>query len=193
MAVTLIVEDGSIVAGANSYITLVEADDYAEMRGNTTAWDALTDDLKNARIAYATKVVDEYFVWEGYRTSSEQVLEWPRSGAPDCGGQIIGQSALSGRRAYGTVYLDSNVIPQELKDAVAEMAIELAASDRVSAPALATDRGDLKSLGIFQGVNLEWYEGGDRANPITPAVERFVSCWGSLKGGGFSAAKLSRS
>ena len=81
---TIIVEDGSGVAGANSYVSLQDLIEYAASRGET-----LPDD-ETAQTALLFQGVDylQYtFGWKGEKTYPDAELEWPRTGikgiAPD--------------------------------------------------------------------------------------------------------------
>ena len=73
---TLIIEDGSQVADANSYVTLPEARGYASARG--VALSAVDSELE----AIALKAMDylESFAnrFKGDRVSRDQSLSWPR-------------------------------------------------------------------------------------------------------------------
>lgn len=119
---------------ANSYLTLVEAEDYFENRrlSSLPEWDD-ADPSQEAALIMATRVLDLYFVprrrleydlckcayyitnptWTGAPASDTQALAWPRTGMYNRNG----------------VAIPSDVIPQELKDAVAELAGQLAKED----------------------------------------------------------------
>lgn len=75
---TITVEDGSLVSGANSYVNLAEARAYVEARGA-----ALPVDDGDAEVVIL-KAMDrlESFSnqFKGYRVERDQPLSWPRSG-----------------------------------------------------------------------------------------------------------------
>ena len=78
----VVVEDGSIVEGANSYIDEEYADLYHAVRGNET-WEAATSTQRQTAIIRATQSVDAMFsrYWEGYQVDAEkQELAFPRKG-----------------------------------------------------------------------------------------------------------------
>lgn len=106
----LIVEDGSIVAGAESYISVVEADLYHENRGNTD-WDAIDD--KEALLRRATDyMVGKYRLrWAGSKVSFEQPLDWPRAYVPVA-------DSLDG------LYYMSDSVPLAVKNACAILALK---------------------------------------------------------------------
>lgn len=109
----LIVEDGSIVTGAESYITVTDADAYFTARSNAT-WTAMAEADKEAALRKATDyMAGRYGLrWKGYRVSEDQELDWPR----DC--------------AYAngfTVPADS--VPVAVQRACAELAVRASAAD----------------------------------------------------------------
>lgn len=98
----LIVEDGTGVEDAESYISVDDADVELAKRGSYSDWDGLTTVNKEIQLRLATEYVDREYLFIGCRTSSNQELEWPRQ---------------------GTKY-DANVIPSILKRAVAVLAAQ---------------------------------------------------------------------
>lgn len=78
----LVVEDGSVVAGANTYVSEAYADSYFEAR-NSSEWAALSTEQKEAALLYATSWVDSRYSWPGTIVSDSQALSWPRLGAYD--------------------------------------------------------------------------------------------------------------
>lgn len=76
----LIVEDGSRVAGADSYLSVADADTHHTARGNT-GW---TGDAgaKEAALRKATDYLGQTYRqrWRGVRIDSNQALDWPRTG-----------------------------------------------------------------------------------------------------------------
>lgn len=74
---TLIVEDGTGKADAESYVSVLFCDTYNAERGNT-GWAALTTDQKEQNLRKATEYMDGYYSFSGYRTKTTQALEWPR-------------------------------------------------------------------------------------------------------------------
>lgn len=123
---TLRVEDGTIVANANGYVTLDEFRSFFEDRGYTAIADGtgnFTDDNCEAAIVKATDYVDKRWgmKFKGWRTDEDQTLQWPRTG-------VIDQSQF---------LIEDDVIPRHLKNAVyeyARLAIALAELLPVPAP-----------------------------------------------------------
>lgn len=105
MAFTFTVEDGTNIAGSNSYLTVAEADDYFVIdRVFCEVWDALSPSDKQYRLAWAARILDQKVRWKGVRTDETQSMEWPRQATYDRNG----------------VSIDSDEIPEQLKDAVCE-------------------------------------------------------------------------
>lgn len=78
MAISIIVEDGSIVANANSYVSVADARTYAANRGVSMPID---DDEVAAMLIQAVDYLEAQACrYQGKRTSTAQGLEWPRRG-----------------------------------------------------------------------------------------------------------------
>lgn len=109
----LIVEDGTIVAGADSYVTLAYASDYHEKRGNT-GWATLTSEEQEQAIRRGTDYLEQSYRlrWLGYRRSEAQSLSWPRDEVPRADFTYLNQYS----------FYPDNVVPDEVKKACAEAA-----------------------------------------------------------------------
>jgi len=99
----LTIEDGSIVANANSYVTDTEYTTYAADRGLTIGTDAAAREIE------LIKAMDylESFEYQAYRSDPDiQLFNFPR------------------RNVYANGrYIDSDEIPREIKSAQIEAAI----------------------------------------------------------------------
>lgn len=109
----LIVEDGTGLDNAESYISVADADTYfSTMRGNASEYasdwlsDDTTDAIKEACLRWATRLVDKLVVWDGSKSTTTQKLRWPRSYVLDDEGDPI----------------PGDTIPDDLKWSVAEQA-----------------------------------------------------------------------
>lgn len=101
-------------ADANSYLTVAEADAYFETRLQATRWTSIVDDVvKETALIMATRVIDSRICFTGVAATGTQALAWPRAGMFNRNGFAIGE----------------DVVPQALKDATAELAYMLLASD----------------------------------------------------------------
>lgn len=155
---TIIVEDGSIVAQANSYMSIAEADTYFTLqRPNATDWEDLDDETKEASLRFAVKLLDGE-CWLGYRTSpSTQVLAFPRANL---------------YHADRRQYFSSSEIPEFLKCAQAELAVALAREDRTLTAESAGGSG-LKRAKI-DVLEIEWATNAAKmaedAKPLIPDI-----------------------
>lgn len=102
-----LVEDGSGLAGATSYLAVAAADLYFADRG-VAAWADAEVAARQAALIAASQYLDATFCWKGVRRTQGQGLDWPRRGADDAEGLAISETA----------------VPQSLRDAAAELARE---------------------------------------------------------------------
>ena len=103
MTATIIVETGSIVAGANSYASVATLATYADERGVTIA----ATDPEDLLIQAMDYIESLEFI--GLQLTENQPLSWPRSGAVK-------------KKIY---YYDTDEIPQDLIDALCETALSV--------------------------------------------------------------------
>lgn len=103
---SLIVEDGSIVANANSYVSLQEARDYANARGVTLP--AVDSDLEVLLIKAKDYTESKRTQYQGSKVSAIQSLQFPRYGVVVDGFEV-----------------EPTSIPIDLKNAQMQLAIEL--------------------------------------------------------------------
>ena len=78
----LVKEDGTIVAGANSYADAADADAYLQDRGGV-AWSEADTEAKDATLIRATDYIEGRFGlnFVGQPAGDVQALSWPRTGA----------------------------------------------------------------------------------------------------------------
>lgn len=127
--VTLIVEDGTCVKDANSYISLEDAKEY-QLSCNRTDWLELSEEEQKASLIKATLYVDNLFTWKGRRKFKEQDLSFPRVMITDLDGyDVVGipkrlQKAICEAAYYGyqedlfTVYDSEKGVLKRSKDVV---------------------------------------------------------------------------
>ena len=113
---TIVVETGSASATANSYASIADGDAYHATHLYASAWHQVGNAQKEKALIWATRLLDEQVSWDGHKLERDQALQWPRNGVIDRGNFLI----------------DSNVIPQIIKDAVSELARYLLTSDRTA-------------------------------------------------------------
>jgi hypothetical protein len=116
MTVTLILETGQIVSGANSYADRTFADAFLDRNIYADGWVAATTADKEACLVWATQLLDDGVVWVGQRVSESQALGWPRYQVWDRDGYAIA----------------SNVVPTQVQRATSELARLLLLSDRTA-------------------------------------------------------------
>jgi len=98
---TIVVEDGTIVADANSYVSEAELSAFATARGITLVLD--TEILLIRAMDFI-----EGLLYKGSKLTYAQLLQWPRS-------NVI----IDG------YYLTANTIPEQLKNGLIECAIAI--------------------------------------------------------------------
>lgn len=131
MSISIVATAGG--ASANSFVTVAEADAYLEARRNASDWnDENDDDEKMSALIEATRELSA-IRWQGNRVTSTQALSWPRDSATNPDGTCSGE------------YYDTDVIPQRIKDATYELALEF----------LKAGTSDLAAAGDTDGITLK--------------------------------------
>lgn len=155
----LITEDGTGVAGAESYITVAAADTYFTDRGDTV-WTALAVPAKEAALRKGTDYMEGAFRsrWKGRRVLSTQALSWPRY-------SVVVDGILQ----------PSNIVPATVARACAELAL------RASAAPLAPDLGAQVKQETVGPISVT-YADGARQSDRFQAVDRMLAAY--LRGGG---------
>lgn len=121
-------------ASSNSFVTLAEAATYMEGRLNASAWETdATTDSKNRALVEATRELN-VLVYEGFRATSTQALAWPRYGAVD-----------PDQFGAGHLY-ESTEIPQRIKDAECELALEFIKAGTTDVAALPVTDGVIQKV-----------------------------------------------
>ena len=150
---SLVVETGQIISGAESYVSAADATTYHTNRGNT-AWTG-TDAVKEAALRKAAAYLDGHYRnrWKGCRVQTLiQPLEWPRESVVVQGGYTF----------------PSNSIPQRLKDAQCELALRALSGD------LATDAASNVKREKIDVIETEYFAGTTNQVVYT-AVEQLIS------------------
>lgn len=165
---TLVVEDGTGLSTAESYLSIADIEAYFAKYGREpSGWSALTTTQKEQRARQAAQYLDMTYInrWKGVRVVEEQALSWPRAGVEDQDG-------------WG---LDSDSVPQRVKDAQAELVA------RATANELLTDvdtPGTIASKSVSLGPLSESvsYVGGSKQQKEYTVVDRLLE--GLLEYGG---------
>lgn len=137
MAFAFLVEDGSGLSSATSYVSVADADDYFAIDANNEAWDALPEEQKEFFLAWATRYIDQKVNWKGSKATSVQGLRWPRVYVKDRDG----------------VYIEDDVIPTQVKQITYEVARWLMDND----PAAGSDVENLKKV-VVDVVEIEYQD-----------------------------------
>lgn len=116
-------------ATANSYVSVSEADDYFAAHLDSNFWPTASKD-KQAALVMATNRIDAE-TFQGRRTELTQSLQWPRS-------WVV---------ARGSAFVDSDIIPRELKIATFEMALHYL---KMKAGEFTVDENDLETLDKYK-------------------------------------------
>lgn len=103
---TLVVEDGTGLSNANSFISLAYANTYFADKGIST-WTG-TDAVKEEALIRATAYLTVAYIWKGTKINGRtQALAFPRSGVYDLEGYEVAD----------------NAVPVEIQKSTAELAL----------------------------------------------------------------------
>ena len=161
MSLTLIKEDGSGLANANAYADVAEGDAYHDGHLYAADWTGANSTTKAAALVMATRLVDAFHQFRGFKTHDTQALQWPREFARDDDAlRSHGLSVLVVRDEY----FASNAVPKLLRDAVIETARELIKANRADDP----DGEGIAVLALTGSLSIT-FDKSDRA-PVIPRV-----------------------
>lgn len=163
---SLIVETGTGIANAESYISVVDATNYHAARGNA-AWAALASDTEREQLLRkATDYMQSFYAgrWKGVRLTGTQSLDWPRSAVVVDGYQVA-------------------FLPADVAKACAELALRAAAGD------LAPDVG-AQVVSKTVGPISVTYAAGARQSTAFKAVDQLL---GRYLAGGTGSIPVARS
>lgn len=109
----LIVEDGTIVAGAESYASVAEADARLAALGFTT-WQPLLTAEKEAALRRSFVFMNQTFrsLWKGTKVEGDQPADFPRDDMD-----------------VEDVILENDIVPLDVKNAQIDLSIKAAAGD----------------------------------------------------------------
>lgn len=142
---TLIVEDGSKVADANSYVSVADARSYATLRGVTLP---VADGDVEALLVKAMDFIEaQRSRFQGDKTYTDQALQFPRTGVYVDG-----------------LLLGSTSVPRELRYAQMALAVEAQTNDLMPSR-LPTDKGPVTQESVEGAVSVTYANTG-RLNSV---------------------------
>ena len=164
----LVIEDGSLVASANSYVTVAQARAYASSRGVTLSTvDATVEQQLIAAMDYLEAQRKKF---QGSKTSAEQALQWPRTDV------LIDCNEVA-----------STFIPNELKNAQIQLAIEVSKGVDL----MPTRQGAFVKLEKVGPIQTEYSERiGTGLTPDMTAVELLLAPLFKACGQGFALSSV---
>ena len=175
MALTLIKEDGTGRNDANAYANAADGDAYFDGHLYASAWTAATLANKEKALAFATRLIDAQFQFDGAKLKETQALQWPRESCHDPDAEGWGGGTVA-----------SNVVPKPVIEATCEMARELLIADRTASPA-----GEgLKYQNV--GTTQTGYDKSDRRPVISRVAQAMLAKYGALIKGASGAVRLVR-
>lgn len=151
----LIVEDGSGVPGADSYVTIEEANLYHKKMGNTD-WESSTD--PSAMLRRAAKYLDGTYRNRiaGTSKTSDQGLLFPMVGAFYVDGTEV----------------DPDSVPQVYKDAQCEVALLAAQGVSLTTEVTSGPRLKRKKIDVLEK---EWFEDSYTSRPVFGWLDTILS------------------
>ncbi len=114
----------TITVGVDTYATVAEADVYASAR-LWTAWAALTDAQKEARLVEAARYLDTTYSWKGRIADEAQALAWPRQNFADLEGRNYSTSTTLPQIKWAQIELanmaTSSLVASDTQGAVSQV------------------------------------------------------------------------
>lgn len=169
---SLIVETGAVVTGAESYCTVAYALTHHSNLGNDT-WATITTAQQEQALRRATMYMTQMYRmrWKGTRVQSAQNLDWPRAGVST---DPVGFG--SARYPSWQYLVQPNIVPDDIQRACAELAIKAAAGDLFPD---ATQKASQETIGPITVK----YEQGSAQRAQFAAVEALLAPYLSSLGG----------
>jgi hypothetical protein len=159
----LIIEDGTQIANSNTYVSDAEYVAYAAARGKTIGADATAREIE---LIKAMDYIEGHRArFKGDKVASTQSLQFPRSNV-----------------SIDNFYIDSNVIPDELKNAQMEAAIIVNATELLQ-------QGEVKDVQKEKVDVMErsYFNGGSWTTIRTDTVDVYLNVL--LKDNGFGVSR----
>lgn len=167
-----VIEDGTGVPNANSYVSVAQADAYLSYSASRVQWLSLTTPDKEAYLVQAARLLDSSVVWKGDKVSASQAMAWPRSGVDYMGEEW-----------------PSNSIPPAVLQSQMELAALQMAGDRSADPA---SKG-IDSVSVGGGAVSVKFNAKDKRTLLGTVVPNLLSDWSTgVAGAGFAIVPIRR-
>lgn len=148
---SIVVEDGTGLSNAESYLSVSGADSYHTNRGNDS-WTG-SDAVKEQALRKATEYLDNHYQWIGDIYLTTQTLNWPRTFAYDSQGRAV-----------------NNIVPSKVENAAAELAL-LALSEDLVPVTTSSDYAKREKVGDLE---IEYRDSAPASRQFTN-VDRILS------------------
>jgi hypothetical protein len=149
--VALIIEDGSIVDNANSFVTVTEIINYAEIRGIIISADTVK--LAQFAILAMDYLVSREQSMKGTRVSDLQELPYPRFNV-----------------RYNGYYITGSEIPKELKNAQIELTIQVGESELL----ISGKTDNVQSISLDGVISKSFFSGGSYSMIRTDKADAYL-------------------
>ena len=154
---SLTIEDGTGVAGANSYVTADEFRAYADARGLAASFSS-DDTTLEPYLIDAVDIIESYRArFQGVKTDSDNPLQFPRSGVFIDGTEI-----------------DDDVIPQELTNAQCQYALESLNGNSLMPNRLVADSGAVVEETVGP-ITVKYDKTAQRSKPVFSKAEAWLA------------------
>jgi hypothetical protein len=172
------VEDGTGLSGANSYLSVANADAYWSDRNNASspngnAWTSASQSEKEGALVEASAYLDATYAWVWSNPPNWQGSESPLSPLEAFTPLVSKEQGLRWPRnaAYNEMtYLLEDGVPEKVKDATAEAAL-LALDGALLAP---QDRGGMIKREAVGPVSVEYMDNAP-GNTTYPYIDRLLN------------------
>lgn len=117
---SLVTENGSGLPNAESYCSVASADAYHAAMGNDD-WLSMTESEKEVALRKATAYMGQFYreSWDGFRSTLDQALDWPRSSVR----RRDAPSAYGVRTGFVASYYPNDSVPSIVVAACAMLAL----------------------------------------------------------------------
>lgn len=184
MPLVLIKEDGTGKSDANTYALTADGDAYHEAHLYASTWTGATTPNKEKALVMATRLIDAYFQFNGFKRLSTQALQWPRR---ECRDPDIEAGVIPGLFLSRGPFLDETKVPPVVVNATAEVARELLKADRTDDP----EGEGIAQLNVIGAVGLT-FDKRDRQPVIPYVAQTMLAKFGAFIGPSDGMVRLVR-